>query len=104
MNIGNHVTSLISANNNMAIPYYLMASYAYYKEDDPIFSDDFYDMLSKKILNNWDTIEHYHKHLLDEDSLIAGTYLGEYPTIVIDSLENQRMVKRSGKRNEVCTN
>ena len=72
MNIGNHVTSLISANNNMAIPYYLMASYAYYKEDDPIFSDDFYDMLSKKILNNWDTIEHYHKHLLDEDSLTAG--------------------------------
>ena len=66
MNIGNHVTSLISANNNMTIPYYLMASYAYYKEDDPIFSDDFYDMLSKKILNNWDTIEHYHKHLLDQ--------------------------------------
>ena len=76
MNIGNHVTSLISVNDNMAIPYYLMASYAYYKEDDPIFSDDFYDMLSKKILNNWDTIEHYHKHLLDKDSLSAGTYLG----------------------------
>ena len=46
MNIGNHVTSLISVNDNMAIPYYLMASYAYYKEDDPLFSDDFYDILS----------------------------------------------------------
>jgi hypothetical protein len=98
MNIGNHVTSLIIANRNMAIPYYLMASYAYYKEDDPIFSDDFYDMLSKNILNNWDTIEHYHKHLLDEDSLTAGTYLGEYPTIVIDSLANLRSIHGKKKR------
>ena len=98
MNIGNHVTSLISDNNNMAIPYYLMASYAYYKEDDPIFSDDFYDMLSKKILNNWDTIAHYHKHLLDKDSLTAGTYLGEYPTIVIDSLANLRSIHGKKKR------
>jgi|TARA_B100001093_G_C26747527_1_gene979561 hypothetical protein len=98
LNIAGHTTTIITKNQNMTIPYYLMASYAYYIEDDPIFSDDFYDMLSKKILNNWDSIKHYHKHLLDKDMLIAGTYLGEYPNIVIDALSNLRDVHGKKKR------
>lgn len=98
MNIAGHVTTIITKNQNMAVPYYLMASYAYYKEDDPIFSDDYYDMLAKKILHNWESIEHYHKHLLDRDMLVAGSYLGEYPSIVIDSLENLRDVHGKKKR------
>ena len=32
---------LFAENINMMVPYYLMASYAYYKQDDPIFSDQY---------------------------------------------------------------
>lgn len=82
----------------MSVPYYLMASYAYYKEDNPILTDDFFDRLAKKILNNWDNIEHYHKHLLDKDSLEAGSYLGEYPSIVEGALTSMRKNNKSTKR------
>ena len=75
----------------MAIPYYLMASYSYYKEDDPIFSDSFFDNLSRKILKEWDNITHWHKGLLTKEDLEAGTYLGEYPLRVIGGLQYFRM-------------
>ena len=94
MNLSRHATKIITSNINMTVPYYLMASYAYYKEDDTIFSDDYYDLLAKKILKNWDDIEHYHKHLLSKDILEAGSFLGKYPTIVIDSLESLRKKKK----------
>lgn len=94
MILDQHAAELFAKNQNMMVPYYLMASYAYYKEDDPIFSDDYYDLLAKKILKNWDDIEHYHKHLLSKDILEAGSFLGKYPTIVIDSLESLRKKKK----------
>ena len=82
----------------MAVPFYLMASYAYYKEDDPILTDDFFDRLAKKILNNWDDINHYHKHLLDKEVLEAGSYLGEYPSIVQGALTSMRKRNKQTKR------
>jgi len=39
-----YAAELFAKNQNMMVPYYLMASYAYYKEDDPIFSDSFFLM------------------------------------------------------------
>lgn len=74
-------------NNNMLIPWYLMAAYAYYVEDDPILTDTTFDKLAKKILDNWETIEHYHKHFLTKDMLEAGTYIGEYPSRVQDAVK-----------------
>tara|TARA_B100000780_G_C20831863_1_gene330547 strand:- start:182 stop:472 length:291 start_codon:yes stop_codon:yes gene_type:complete len=88
------VMQAITKNINMTIPYYLMASYAYYEKDDPILSDDLYDKLAKKILNKWDDIEHYHKNILTKDMLEAGSFIGEYPSIVIGALESFRKVKR----------
>jgi hypothetical protein len=85
-----HARQLIDANINMTVPYYLMASYAYYVEDDPIFSDGFYDGLAKQILNNWDTITHWHKEHLSKDALEAGSFLGEYPSIVQGALKSLR--------------
>lgn len=90
MIIENHADEKISSSLDMALPYYLMASYAYYEESDPIFSDDYYDNLAKKILDNWDNIQHYHKNLLNKDMLKAGTFIGEYPSIVKDALKNMR--------------
>jgi NAD-dependent DNA ligase len=88
--LDNHAAKLFAENINMMVPYYLMASYAYYKEDDPIFSDHFFDDMAKTMLEVWDDIDHFHKHLITVDDLNGGTYLGEYPERIKGGLESLR--------------
>ena len=59
----------------MMIPWYIMASHAYYTMDDPILSDGLYDELAQTMLSSWNTLEHMHKHLITEEDLRAGTLL-----------------------------
>ena len=67
----------------MLVPYYLMYSYAYYKEGESLIEDAQFDQMCKDLIDNWDKIEHYHKHLIDLDSLRAGTgYALQYPNRV----------------------
>ncbi len=80
----------IKENVNMTVPLYLMMSYAYYKQDDPIVEDATFDEVAKILLKNYDAIKHHHKELIKKDSLKAGTYLGVYPTIVKDTVEMVR--------------
>lgn len=87
-NFDNRFEKIITDNVNMTVPFYIMASYAYYEEDDPILSDAFFDKLANKILKEWDNITHYHKHLLSKELLKAGSFLGEYPSIVKGALKN----------------
>ena len=82
--------NLFEQKPNMMIPYYLMASYAYYQESDPIFTDTYFDQLAKRILDNWDNLKHMHKYLLTKDMLVAGTYLGDYPAMVKGGLGSLR--------------
>lgn len=77
-------------NPNMLVPWYLMASYAYYEEDNPLISDSLFDKLATRLLKCWDEVEHRHKHLLSEDMLKAGTYIGEYPGLVSGAVEQVR--------------
>jgi len=80
---------------NHLIGQYLVHSYIYYQLDNSIISDGDYDNLAKQILENWDNIEHPHKHLISKDALQAGTFLlpeDEYPTIVKDTA---RLVKNN---------
>lgn len=94
--LDDHAAEIFSKNINMMVPYYLMAAYAYYQEDDPIFSDHFFDSMAKTMLAVWDDIEHFHKHLINTDDLNGGTYLGEYPERVKGGLESLRKsVKKS---------
>jgi len=83
----------------MMVPWYLMAAYAYYKQDEPILTDAFFDAMGKTMLERWDDINHYHKHLITVDDLAAGTYLGDYPSIVKGALEEmlaqQKKIKKS---------
>ena len=72
----------VDKNINMTVPWYLMAAYAYYVEDNPILSDSMFDRLGKKMLKNWDAIEHFHKHHITTNDLEAGSFLGEYPSRV----------------------
>ena len=70
----------------MLVPYYLMYSYLYYEKDSPIISDAEYDTICKRLHDEWDNIEHYHKHIINKEHLVAGTgYSLKYPTIVKDS-------------------
>ena len=82
--------NIFAKNINMMVPWYLMASYAYYEESDPIFTDQFFDEMGKTMLEVWDDIEHFHKELISRDDLNAGTYLGEYPERVKGGLKSAR--------------
>ncbi len=90
MNVDQHAAELFAENINMMVPYYLMASYAYYKQDNPIMSDSFFDSMSQTMIACWDDIEHFHKHLIDLEDLKAGTYLGEYPSRIDGGLKSLR--------------
>ena len=85
-----HAALLFMENLNMMVPYYLMASYAYYKQDDPIFSDAFFDNMGKTMLECWDDIEHWHKKYITKHDLQAGTFLGKYPSRVEGALRSLR--------------
>jgi NAD-dependent DNA ligase len=69
---------------------YLMCAYAYYVEDDALISDAEFDELGKWLLQNYDSVEHMHKHLVTKDDLKAGTYLGKYPTMVKGAVKDYR--------------
>ena len=77
-------------NPNMMIPWYLMTSYAYYVEDNPLVSDGAFDRLARKLIKEWDKVEHFHKDHIKVDDLKAGTFLGEYPSRVPDAVKSVR--------------
>jgi len=85
----------IERNPNMIVPWYIMAAYAYYEEDNPILSDAVFDRLAKKMLENWDDIEHFHKEYLSIDMLKAGTYNGEYPSRIRGAVDSVRRIQRA---------
>jgi len=73
-------------NPNMLVPYYLMLSYCYYKENESLIDDTEYDDICKQLIEKWDTLEHWHKPLLDLESLKAGTgYDIKYPQRVVQA-------------------
>ena len=82
----------IETNINLSVPWFLMAAYAYYVEDDPILTDAQYDRLVKRMISNWDKIQHRHKELISLDTLKAGSYLGEYPSIVEGAVKQVRKI------------
>ena len=82
----------VDNNVNMTIPWYLMAAYAYYEQDNPILSDGLFDRLARKIDENWDLIDHIHKDHITRDALKAGTFLGKYPSRVEGAVKQLRMV------------
>lgn len=79
-------------NSNMYVPWYLMAAYAYYVEDNPIISDRLFDTMAKRMLEVWDDIEHMHKEHITKEDLEGGTFLGEYPTRIKFAVEQVRNI------------
>jgi NAD-dependent DNA ligase len=85
---------IFADNINMMVPWYLMAAYAYYEQDDPILSDSFFDDLAKTLLAVWDDVEHRHKPYITVDMLNAGTYVGKYPGIVEGAVKELRIINK----------
>jgi hypothetical protein len=77
---------LNNISNNRLVPIYLMSSYLYYECDLNVLEDTQFDYLCKKILDNWDNIDHMHKHLLDKETLKAGSGYGiEYTNLIMSA-------------------
>ena len=73
-------------NKNMLVPYYLMFSYAYYQENESLISDAEYDQICNDLITNWNDITHWHKRLINLESLKAGTgYDIVYTNMIKDS-------------------
>ena len=67
--LDDYAAEIFADNINMMVPWYLMAAYAYYKKDEPILSDAFFDAMGKTMLERWDDIDHFHKHFITVDDL-----------------------------------
>ncbi len=76
----------MSEDLGLKLQRYLMGSYAYYILNETIMPDVEYDMISKELLEGYDTFEHRHKYLISKDDLQAGSLYhikeAEYPNIV----------------------
>ena len=71
---------------NRLVPIYLMSSYLYYEQDKNVLDDTQFDYLCKKLYDNWDSVEHMHKHLIDKDNLKAGSGYGiTYTNLIMSS-------------------
>ena len=76
-------------NINRLVPFYLMSSYLYYKEDRQVLTDEDFDRLAKRLLDNWDSVEHMHKHLISKEDLQAGTgYAIQYTQRIINAAKS----------------
>lgn len=64
---------VVAMSANMLVPWWLMASHAYYDLDDPFLTDECYDWMCRELDARWDEVEHFHKHLIDRAALRAGT-------------------------------
>ena len=77
---------LSNVSINRLVPIYLMSSYLYYEHDKNVIDDTQFDYLCKKLYDNWDSVEHMHKHLIDKDNLKAGSGYGiTYTNLIMSS-------------------
>lgn len=73
----------VGNNRNMLIPWYLLASYAYYVLDVGLVSDATFDAICIMLDEEWDDVEHMHKWWINRDDLSAGTRIStSYPALV----------------------
>jgi hypothetical protein len=80
---------VLAQSPNMAVPWFLMASWLYYHRDVLLLSDERYDRLCQQLDAEWDAIEHDHKPVIDRPLLKAGTAFSipdaAYPTRVVSA-------------------
>jgi NAD-dependent DNA ligase len=76
-------------NPSQLVAYFMSSSYLYYKKDKQVLSDEDFDRLCKRLLENWDKAKHPHKRRIKRKDLEAGTgfAIKNYPNRVIGAAE-----------------
>lgn len=73
-------------NKSSTVSWFLSSSYCYYVHDESILSDTTYDRMCKWMLDNYDSIDHHHKHLVTKEDLLAASGFAikreDYPTVI----------------------
>tara|TARA_A100001515_G_scaffold113859_1_gene95205 strand:+ start:2708 stop:3019 length:312 start_codon:yes stop_codon:yes gene_type:complete len=70
-------------NKDMLVPWFLMASYAYYELGIHIMPDAEFDRIAIELNNHWDDVDHMHKHLITKEMLATSSgYSIEYTNMI----------------------
>ncbi len=94
-----HLCDWVTSDNpNLLVPWWLMACYAYYIEDEPILSDAAFDKLWRRLDAAWDTVQHWHKGLIDGEALNTGGYISAYPERIVGAVAALKLDKREQSR------
>ncbi len=67
------VEEIIAREANKLVSWYLIASYAYYKLDETIISDDLFDRICVRLLEEMWLLDHVNLDLVRPGDLEAGT-------------------------------
>lgn len=85
-NFDEAVRECFKKNKNSCFSFWLVSSYCYYIRHESLMSDSAFDKMSKWMLDNYETLEHNHKHLITKEMLEAGSGYNlnenDYPFIV----------------------
>ena len=74
---------------NRLISYFMMSSYLYYEKYKNVLTDGDFDALCKRILKEWDNINHQHKSKIRKETLEAGTgYNIIYSNLIMDAADH----------------
>lgn len=77
---------------------YLTASYAYYKMDISLLTDDEYDSLCQVLLENYDHIIHRYWYVVRKEDFEAGTgYALRYPPELESAIKRWVMIEHKDK-------
>lgn len=86
MNYDGQVRESFKKSPNTTFSWFLASSYAYYCRYESLLSDETFDKMCAYMLENYDKLEHQHKHLVTKEMLTAGSGYNlttdDYPTIV----------------------
>lgn len=71
--LDSHCRKVVTQNPNMCVPWFLMCSILYYREDKSAISDETFDWLCKHAAERWRTIKHRHKQFIRRADLETGS-------------------------------
>ena len=80
------VRDCFKKNKNSCVSFWLVCSYCYYIRHESLMSDEAFDKMSRWMFDNYDKLEHNHKHLITKEMLSVGSGYNlkekDYPLIV----------------------
>jgi hypothetical protein len=78
----------VASSYNMLVPWFLMASFAYYHRDITLISDELFKQICDELWKRWASIEHPHLKLINRTwgQIMQHAHVmteDEYPSVVI---------------------